>query len=176
MAQRTLPVLFMNLGGEMMYILDQRLQAQAIEKDKAGKVSTVTYTTTITITKTFKVMNDIVSTMFNRRFIEEIFAKHQPIYSRRVLKTMFDKLAHASIMRLNSNSMDKLYDLMTMAVKYQVLMCHNPKHIISLTLNHLDAILHYLTCSVVQKNVEVAFQYFVQNYRGMSVGELQAIR
>ena len=107
-----------------------------------------------------KVMNDIVSTMFNRRFIEEIFQKHQPIHSRRVnsvviivfeifilsftfsalfkikealqnpsghakklttqvLKTMFDKLAHASIMRLNSNSMDKLYDLMTMAVKYQ---------------------------------------------------------
>ena len=33
---------------------------------------------------------------------------------------MFDKLAHASIMRLNSNSMDKLYDLMTKAVKYQV--------------------------------------------------------
>ena len=121
-------------------------------------------------------MNDIVSTMFNRRFIEEIFAKHQPIYSRRVLKTMFDKLAHASIMRLNSNSMDKLYDLMTMAVKYQVLMCHNPKHIISVTLNHLDAILRYVTCSSVRKNVEVAFEYFVQNYSGMSVGELQAIR
>ena len=43
-------------------------------------------------------MNDIVSTMFNRRFIEEIFGKHQPIYSRRVLKTMFDKLAHGNIM------------------------------------------------------------------------------
>ena len=114
--------------------------------------------------------------MFNRRFIEEIFAKHQPIYSRRVLKTMFDKLAHASIMRLNSNSMDKLYDLMTMAVKYQVLKCHNPKHIISLTLNHLDSILSYVTCSVVRKNVEIAFQYFTQNYKNMSVGELQGIR
>ena len=123
-----------------------------------------------------QVMNDIVSTMFNKRFIEEIFAKHQPIYSRRVLKTMFDKLAHASIMRLNSNSMDKLYDLMTMAVKYQVLKCHNPKHIISLTLNHLDAILSYVTCSVVRKNVEIAFQYFTQNYKNMSVGELQGIR
>ena len=33
---------------------------------------------------------------------------------------MFDKLAHASIMRLNPASMDKLYDLMTMAVKHQV--------------------------------------------------------
>ena len=121
-------------------------------------------------------MNDIVSTMFNRRFIEEIFGKHQPIYSRRVLKTMFDKLAHASIMKLNSNSMDKLYDLMTMAVKYQVLMCHNPRHMVALTLNHLDAILSYVSCPSVKKNVEVAFNYFVDNYGSMSIGELQAVR
>ena len=40
MAQRTLPLLFINLGGEMMYILDQRLRAQAIESDKAAKVRT----------------------------------------------------------------------------------------------------------------------------------------
>ncbi len=39
---------------------------------------------------------------------------------RRVMKAMFEKLAHASIMRLNPASMDKLYDLMTMAVKHQV--------------------------------------------------------
>ena len=38
MAKRTLPLLFINLGGEMMYILDQRLTAQAIEPDKASKV------------------------------------------------------------------------------------------------------------------------------------------
>jgi hypothetical protein len=36
------------------------------------------------------------------------------------MKAMFEKLAHASIMRLNPASMDKLYDLMTMAVKHQV--------------------------------------------------------
>ena len=123
-----------------------------------------------------QVMNDIVSTMFNRRFIEEIFTKHQPIYSRRVLKTMFDKLAHASIMKLNSNSMDKLYDLMTMAVKHQVLRCHNPRHLIALTLNHLDAILGYVTCSTVTANVEAAFSQFVQNYSSMTLGDLQAIR
>jgi hypothetical protein len=41
---------------------------------------------------------------------------------RRVMKAMFEKLAHASIMRLNPASMDKLYDLMTMAVKHQVQM------------------------------------------------------
>ena len=37
------------------------------------------------------------------------------------MRAVFDRLAHSSIMRLNANSMDKLFDLMTMAVKYQVI-------------------------------------------------------
>ncbi len=28
MSERTLPLLFLNLGGEMLYVLDQRLKAQ----------------------------------------------------------------------------------------------------------------------------------------------------
>ena len=36
------------------------------------------------------------------------------------MRTMFEKLAHASIMRLSTESMNKLYDLMIMAVKHQV--------------------------------------------------------
>ena len=178
MSHRTLPVLFINLGGEMIYIIDARLKAQAVEKERSNKVSfRFSFRFDVGLTNiNCQVMNDIVSTMFNRRFIEEIFNKHQPIYSRRVLKTMFDKLAHASIMKLNSNSMDKLYDLMTMAVKYQVLMCHNPRHLIALTLNHLDAILSYVTCPVVAVNVEAAFDQFVQNYASMTLGDLQSVR
>ena len=37
MSLKTLPVLFLNLGGEMMYILDQRLRAQNIPDEKAKK-------------------------------------------------------------------------------------------------------------------------------------------
>ncbi len=37
MSTRTLPLLFINLGGEMLYILDQRLRAQNIPSDKAKK-------------------------------------------------------------------------------------------------------------------------------------------
>lgn len=33
----TIPLLFLNLGGEMLYILDQRLRAQRIPKDRAHK-------------------------------------------------------------------------------------------------------------------------------------------
>ena len=45
--------------------------------------------------------------MFNKRFIEELF-KPQEVYSKKALRTVFDRLAHASIMRLNTASMDKV--------------------------------------------------------------------
>lgn len=37
MSGRALPLLFLNLGGEMLYILDQRLRAQSIPGEKARK-------------------------------------------------------------------------------------------------------------------------------------------
>ena len=52
-------------------------------------------------------MHDIVGTMLNSRFMNELF-KPQDAYSKKAMRTVFDKLAHASIMRLNSASMDKV--------------------------------------------------------------------
>ncbi|XP_042534813.1 protein OSCP1 isoform X3 [Dipodomys spectabilis] len=132
MSVRTLPLLFLNLGGEMLYVLDQRLRAQNIPGDKARKDEW-------TEVDRKRVLNDIISTMFNRKFMEELF-KPQELYSKKALRTVYDRLAHASIMRLNQASMDKLYDLMTMAFKYQVLLCPRPKDVLLVTFNHLDAI------------------------------------
>lgn len=43
------------------------------------------------------------------------------------------QLAHSSIMRLNESSMSKLFDLVTMGVKYQVpynaMVSHGPHHV-----------------------------------------------
>ena len=36
--------------------------------------------------------------------------------------------------------MDKLFDLMTMAVKYQIVMVRHPYELFNVTLNHLDGI------------------------------------
>ena len=55
----------------------------------------------------FPVMYDITATMFNKRFMEELF-KPQELYSKKAMRTVFDRLAHASIMRLNTASMDKV--------------------------------------------------------------------
>ncbi|KAI2653121.1 Protein OSCP1 [Labeo rohita] len=122
MSQRTLPLLIINLGGEMIYILDQRLRAQDENDDK-----------------TQRVMNDIVGTMFNKAFLEELL-RPQDLYSHRALRTVLTRIAHASIMRLNLASMDKLYDLMTMAFKYQIALCPRPQDLLLITFNHMDTI------------------------------------
>ncbi|XP_072466141.1 protein OSCP1 [Notamacropus eugenii] len=159
MSVRTLPLLFLNLGGEMLYILDQRLRAQNIPADKARKV-----------------MNDIISTMFNKKFLEELF-KPQELYSKKALRTVYDRLAHASIMRLNQASMDKLYDLMTMAFKYQVLLCPRPKDVLLVTFNHLDAIKDFIRDSpTIVNQVDETFRHIIEVYSCLSAGEFHLIR
>ncbi|XP_029695292.1 protein OSCP1 [Takifugu rubripes] len=159
MSSRTLPLLFINLGGEMLYILDQRLRAQNIPADKAKKV-----------------MNDIITTMFNKKFLEELF-KPQELYSKKALRTVFDRLAHASIMRLNQASMDKLYDLMTMAFKYQVLLCPRPKDILLVSFNHMDAIRDFVKDTpAILNQVDETYQQLIEMYAPMTSGDFQLMR
>lgn len=51
--------------------------------------------------------------------------------------------------RLNKNSMDKLYDLMTMGFKYQMLRCTCPAQLLHVTLNHLEALKRIVTDGAV---------------------------
>ena len=55
--------------------------------------------------------------MFNKRFMDELF-KPQDAYSKKAMRTVFDRLAHASIMRLNSASMDKV---LTQSVGFKII-------------------------------------------------------
>uniref|UniRef100_T1JL15 Protein OSCP1 n=1 Tax=Strigamia maritima TaxID=126957 RepID=T1JL15_STRMM len=158
MSQRTFPMLFLNLGGEMVYILDQRLTAQNIPDDKARKV-----------------LNDIVSTMLNKRFMEELF-KPQQLYSKRALRSVFDKLAHTSIMRLNTASMDKLYDLMTMAVKYQVYMAAQASDLLLITLNHLDSMRAFVSEPSIHQQVFDVYVMLIKTYNTLSLGSFELIR
>ena len=110
------------MGSEMLYILEQRLQAQSISDDKASRV-----------------LQDVVQTMFSDAFLGELF-KPQRMYSASATRQIFDQLAHSSIMRLNAASMDKLYDLMTMAAKYQLLLCPSPFDLPQVAYNHIDTL------------------------------------
>ncbi|KAL1255130.1 hypothetical protein QQF64_013191 [Cirrhinus molitorella] len=169
MSQRTLPLLIINLGGEMIYILDQRLRAQDENDDKTQRGRW-------TDDDRKRVMNEIVGTMFNKAFLEELL-RPQDLYSHRALRTVLTRIAHASIMRLNPASMDKLYDLMTMAFKYQIVLCPRPQDLLLITFNHMDTIKELVkdNPSLVNQINEVQRQ-LIEVYTPLSDGEFQLIR
>eukprot|EP00614_Pseudopedinella_elastica_P004411 CAMPEP_0172600822 /NCGR_PEP_ID=MMETSP1068-20121228/20982_1 /TAXON_ID=35684 /ORGANISM="Pseudopedinella elastica, Strain CCMP716" /LENGTH=268 /DNA_ID=CAMNT_0013401611 /DNA_START=127 /DNA_END=930 /DNA_ORIENTATION=+ len=107
-------------GAEMVYILVQRLAAQDIYKLKSQQV-----------------IDDVVKTMFNEAFVSELF-KPQATYSKNSTRQIFEKLAHSSIMKLNKGSMSKLYDLMVMALKYQMLWVSSAEEMYAVTVRHLE--------------------------------------
>jgi len=84
----------------MVYILEQRLRSQDIGHERSQKV-----------------LQDIINTMLSANFVAELF-REQPMYSLNAIREIFIKLAHSSIMKLNPTSMQKLFDLMLMGLKY----------------------------------------------------------
>jgi hypothetical protein len=127
MAHHAMPFLVVNYGAEMIFILDQRLQAQNISPEKSSKV-----------------LHDVIKAMFSPTFVDELL-RPQPLYTPALTKEIFDRLAHSSIMRLSENSMDKLYDLMTMGCKYQYVTIRHPYELVEVTLNHLENVRASLT-------------------------------
>uniref|UniRef100_A0A8C1YGY2 Organic solute carrier partner 1a n=1 Tax=Cyprinus carpio TaxID=7962 RepID=A0A8C1YGY2_CYPCA len=169
MSQRTLPLLIINLGGEMIYILDQRLRAQDENDDKTQRGRW-------TDDDRKRVMNDIVGTMFSKAFLGELLPP-QDLYSHRALRTVLTRIAHASIMRLNPASMDKLYDLMAMAFKYQIVLCPRPQDLLLITFNHMDTIKELVKDNPSLVNqINEAQRQLIEVYTPLSDGEFQLLR
>ena len=149
----TMPIIVLNMGGEMAYILHQRLQAQSVQDEKAGKV-----------------LLDVARAMFNPAFIDELF-KPQEMYTQSSTKQIFEKLAHSSIMRLNKSSMDKLYDLMTMGFKYQVVSCNSPQQYLQVTLNHLETIKDMVGCEEASEIIKNTIDKCIALYTSLTNGQ-----
>lgn len=159
MSQFCMPMLIVNMGGEMVYILEQRLQAQSVPADKSTRV-----------------LQDVIRTMYNPMFIAELF-RPQEVYSMNSTRQIFDRLAHSSIMRLNESSMDKLFDLMTMGFKYQLLSCSYPQEVLLVTLNHLYQLRSKVEeAQAVVDLVDEVIRQVNAKYAAMSCAEFAALK
>ena len=66
---------------------------------------------------------------------------------------------------------------MVMAFKHQVLMSRNPRHLVMITLNHLDAIRDFVANEpVVTANIQLAYDLLIQAYGKLTVAQFQSIR
>ncbi|KAF0720497.1 hypothetical protein AaE_010306 [Aphanomyces astaci] len=157
-AMLTMPMLLINMGGEMLYVLDQRLKAQNISGDKSVKV-----------------LVDVVKTMYNTKFISELFRPHH-MYSNVSTRQIFDRLAHSSIMRLNQSSMDKLYGLMRMGFKYNILACSSADQLVQVTMNHLRSIKEIVTTDEATTLIEEAIVLTANVYGTMSHGNFLLLK
>lgn len=157
-SMHTMPIIVINMGGEMVYILHQRLQAQTVQEDKSRKV-----------------LQDVVRAMYSPLFITELF-KPQEMYSMASTKQIFEKLAHSSIMRLNKSSMEKLYDLMTMGFKHQVVTSSSPHQLIHVTLTHLEALKKLVKSEKVEELIDVAISKTLDLYTSLTNGQFMMLK
>ncbi|XP_062557085.1 protein OSCP1 isoform X1 [Armigeres subalbatus] len=117
--------IILNLGCEMLYVIDQRLKAQAIPLDKSAQV-----------------LREITEVLLDPKFLHYISTAYQhnmlTVQQTRILLT---DIACCSLMRLDVNSMDKLWDLMIMIFKWQMNLTNKSAQILmDLTFRHLDGI------------------------------------
>lgn len=84
-------------------------------------------------------LEDLIRSMHKKQFRDELFQTRN-VPNSFAVRQLFDRLVHSSIMRLNVSSMDKLYDLMRMGFKYQMLRCSSADELLQVTATHLDGI------------------------------------
>lgn len=120
--------------------------------------------------KAKKVLLDVGRAMFSEQFLGELF-KPQETYTISATKQIFEKLAHSSIMRLNRSSMDKLFDLMTMGFKYQLLQCNSPQQYMHLTLHHLETMTSLVGSASFTDMVQNCINQFIKTYAAFTHGQ-----
>ncbi|KAL9703956.1 hypothetical protein quinque_007474 [Culex quinquefasciatus] len=109
----------------MLYVIDQRLKAQAIPLDKSAQV-----------------LREITEVLLDPKFLHYISTAYQhnmlTVQQTRILLT---DIACCSLMRLDVSSMDKLWDLMVMIFKWQMYLTNkSAQALMDLTFRHLDGI------------------------------------
>ncbi|XP_043491063.1 protein OSCP1 [Polistes fuscatus] len=158
MSMHATPILYLNMGGEMLYVLQQRLKAQKIDVDK-----------------TVQVLNDVTAALLNATVLSSVFKKG-PVIAVASLRPTLECAALSSIMKLDNSSMDKLFDLMTMMVKYQLTVVTGPREVILLTLNHIDAMRDMVSNSTGQECVMLIHQMVIDFYSDLTFDEVWRMR
>ncbi|XP_075980474.1 organic solute carrier partner 1 [Anticarsia gemmatalis] len=115
------PFIVVNLGCEMIFVIEQRLKAQSISVDKSERVLT-----------------DVVTVLLHPKLLEELFTP-QPVATHTVIKQLLQDISATSIMKLDDYSMSKLWDLMTMIFKWQLSVATN-QNIFDISRRHLRSV------------------------------------
>ena len=105
-------------------------------------------------------LNDVIYAMLNWKQLEVIFTRG-PLMGLTTLRPILERVVLSSIMKLDGNSMNKLFDLMIMMVKYQLATVSGPREVILSTLNHVDAVRDMVVDRTLSEQIEFVHQLVV---------------
>ncbi|XP_061399997.1 protein OSCP1 [Musca vetustissima] len=119
--------IIVNLGCEMLYVIEQRLQAQKIAKEKS-----------------IQVLHDITSVLLEPKFLNSLIVGSTTVGGQCLTedncKFMLKDIATCSLMRLDDVSMGKLWNLMTMIYKWQLFHTKYQYQLMDITFRHLAGV------------------------------------
>jgi hypothetical protein len=84
------PVIFLNLGTELVYILEQRLRSQEIPAAKKDKV-----------------LQDVSLTLVDSAFLKQLFAPQKPM-TFSIIRDFIHHMTQISIIKLSAESLEKV--------------------------------------------------------------------
>jgi len=146
-------LLILNLGGELMYAMEQRLAAKCVAQDRA-----------------MQVLEYLAQTLFHT---EE--QQPKPLPTLLQLRDFYHHMLAESISKLfvkvvDQGSMGKLCQNALMALKAQLMRCTSPRELLDMSFNHIDALL-----MIVDSDELRQWKVFLMAAH-LSTGELQRTR
>lgn len=106
------------------------------------------------------------------RFLKYIStAFKQNMLTEQQTRDLLTDIATCSIMRLDKNSMDKLWDLMVMIMKYQLYLIKHPKSLYEMTLRHLHGIRKMPLDSKMEDLIDLTKEFIHENWNSHTDSE-----
>eukprot|EP00041_Stephanoeca_diplocostata_P037489 m.1421529 g.1421529 ORF g.1421529 m.1421529 type:complete len:434 (+) comp25047_c0_seq32:333-1634(+) len=140
-------------AGEMIYVLQQRLVAASCPPSEIVTV-----------------LGRICITMTDLQFMN-VFFQPQGLYGWAQTSALFERLCHAGPLELNESSFAKLFDLMMMGFKYQLMSATCPSHLLGITINHVRAMKQIVHSSAeAVQSLEAIERKVLDHYKSFSIG------
>lgn len=164
-------ILLTNLGCEMLFIIEQRLMAQNIAKDKSaqGEIQVDFPRIERKFSAQFLVLREVTTSLLSPQFFQYVTTTFkEELISIAQVRILLSDIACCSLMRLDHTSLDKLLDLMIMVFKWQMFLMSNPGDLLNITLRHLHGIGRLMPEQAKMILIDQANQFFVTHWNELN--------
>ncbi|XP_033174295.1 protein OSCP1-like isoform X2 [Bombus impatiens] len=116
-------------------------------------------------------LDEVTAALLNPKMLSSVF-EEKSLTKISLLRPTLECVVLSSIMKLDKSSMNKLFDLMIMMVKYQLTAATGPVEIVLLTLNHTDAMRDMVSNPNAQQCIGLVHQMVIDFYGTLTFEEV----